>query len=663
MNPAVHVLPTPSAEYRRSALPAPRRLREGLERWLDAGWRGGRRTSVAERLDRAGRVQEREAAFAALSEKQLHGTLERLRKAWPAGPAGAEQLDEALAAIAAAARRVHGQNPYREQIMAALALEEGCLVEMATGEGKTLTLALAGVLAAWRRRPVHILTANDYLATRDAEALRGLYAFCGATVAAVTGEADPAERAKRYAADIVYTTSRELVADFLRDRLRYGAVRAGERRLLRAWLGAAGTPAGVVLRGLHTVLVDEADHLLIDEAVTPLIISAPRRDVALEETCREAARLAAGLRPGEDYDLDERDRAVRLRPAALRRLEEEWHPRTPILRGRRWRREWVEQALKAREFFQRDKHYAVQEGKVLIIDEGTGRTMAQRTWRQGLHQLVELKEGVALSPSSVTVASLSFQRFFRQVPRLAGVTGTARENARELWHIYRLPLVVAPTHRPSRRQMGELRVFLRGAERWAAVVTEIERLHGSGRPVLVGTRSVEASRELAEMIERRCINYQLLNAMHHRREAEIVAQAGQAGFVTVATNMAGRGTDIRLGAGVAEAGGLVVIATELHESGRVDRQLHGRCGRQGDPGEVIGFVALDDELLRRHAPRWMRWAADAVLRRSGGKPWVTAAARWVCHLAQARAQRRAYQARLEVLRHDRWIDEAFGAAE
>lgn len=654
---------TPSAEYRRSELPPARRLREGLEAWLD-GWVGrGRRATVAERFARAERVQERERDFAVLSEKQLRVRLDALRKTWVASAGSAARQEAALAAVSVAASRVLGQNPYREQLMAALALEEGCLVEMATGEGKTLTLALAAVLAAWRERPVHILTANDYLATRDAEALRELYAFCGVSVAAVTGALEPAARAAGYQRAVVYTTSRELVADFLRDRLRYGAVRGGERRLLRAWLGGPGAPAGVVLRGLHTVLVDEADHLLIDEAVTPLIISAPRRDAVMEETCREAARIAATLQAGEDYDANERDRTVRLRPAALRRLEEEWQPRAPILRGRRWRREWVEQALKAREFFQRDRHYAVEDGKVLIIDEGTGRTMAQRTWRQGLHQLIELKEGLAMSPSSVTVASLSFQRFFRQVPRLAGVTGTAWENRREFWRIYRLPLVQAPTHRPTRRRVAALRVFARGEARWAAVARKIEALHAVGRPVLVGTRSVEASRQLADTLRGRGLTIQLLNATHHRHEAEIVAQAGRAGAITVATNMAGRGTDIRLGAGVAESGGLVVIATERHESGRVDRQLFGRCARQGDPGEVHAFAALDDELMRRHVPEWARRAAVGALERAPLAEWPQALARWLCAVAQARAQRRTYRARLEVLRHDRWIDEAFGGLD
>lgn len=663
MNAAQSTFVTPSAEYRRSELPPARRLREGFEAWLDGFGRTTRRASVPERLARAERVQVREAEFAALSEKQLHARLGMLRREWTVAAPASELVETTLAGVAAAAKRILGQQPYREQVMAALALGEGCLVEMATGEGKTLTLALAAVVAAWRRRPVHVLTANDYLAARDAEALRELYAFCGVSVAAVTGALEPAERAARYRAEVVYATSRELVADFLRDRLRYGAVRGGERRLLRAWLGAAQVPAGVVLRGLDTVLVDEADHLLIDEAVTPLIISAPRRDAVLEETCREAARIAATLEAGVDYDLDERERAVRLRPATLRRLDEEWRPRAPILRGRRWRREWVEQALKAREFFQRDKHYAVEDGKVLIIDEGTGRTMAQRTWRQGLHQLIELKEAVAMSPSSVTVASLSFQRFFRQVPRLAGVTGTARENAREFWRIYRLPLVEAPTHRPSQRRVEPLRVFACGTERWAAVVHEIEALHATGRPVLVGTRSVEASRELAERLRARGLEPLLLNATHHRREAEIVAQAGQAGMITVATNMAGRGTDIRLGAGVAEAGGLVVIATERHESGRVDRQLYGRCARQGDPGEVHALAALDDELLRRHVPGWLRRAGVAALARRGESGWAQGFAGWLCDLAQARAQRRAYRARLEVLRHDRWIDESFGTRD
>jgi preprotein translocase subunit SecA len=323
-------------------------------------------------------------------------------------------------------------------------------------------------------------------------------------------------------------------------------------------------------------------------------------------------------------------------------------------RGEQRRAELVRTALVAREFFQRDRQYILSDGKVVIVDEFTGRPMPQRTWREGLHQAIEAKEGIELSDPTETVARMSFQRFFRCFHRLSGMTGTAWEAAAEFWQIYRLPVVRIPTNRPCVRRHWPDRIFREEASKWAAVADEIERIHRTGRPLLVGTRSVAASEHLARQLKSRGLEFHVLNATRLAEEAMIVSVAGERGRVTIATNMAGRGTDIRLGPGVAELGGLHVIATERHESGRVDRQLFGRSGRQGDPGSAQAFVSAEDELVRRHLPK----AAQRILRSTENRAFVKAA----FALAQRRAQRLAWKQRAAVLRSDAWLDEALSFA-
>ena len=518
---------------------------------------------------------------------------------------------EALAAIAEAAWRTVHLRAFPEQLMGVLALEDGCLAEMATGEGKTLTIGLAAALAAWRGGPVHVVTANDYLVERDAAWLGEFYALCGLKVGFVTGRMSAAERRVGYAADVTYTTSKEVVADFLRDRLQMGRVTEPSRRLIRQLQRPGHDPdAALVMRGLETAIVDEADHVLIDEAVTPLIISREAPGGELGDACRRAAEMAAGLVKGRDYLVDSRWKDVELTDAAKDRLATLTAGFSGIWRSPARREELVTTALTAREFFLRDHQYVIgADGKIVIVDEATGRVMPQRTWKQGLHQAIEAKEGVALTPPTETLARLSFQRFFRLYPRLCGLTGTAREAAGELWQTYRLPVVTIPSHRPCIRFRAPERVFATAEEKWACVVETIRAACASGQPVLAGTRSVEASEHLARLLEAAEVPFQLLNAVQHEREAAIIAAAGQAGRVTIATNMAGRGTDIKLTPGVAERGGLFVIATEAHESGRIDRQLFGRSARQGEPGRAQMIVCLEDDLVVRHVARPVRAAA------------------------------------------------------
>jgi preprotein translocase subunit SecA len=418
--------------------------------------------------------------------------------------------------------------------------------------------------------------------------------------------------------------------------------------------------SGLVMRGLFSAIVDEADHALIDDAVTPLIISRKQPNPSLQAACVAAGAISDSLQRGVDYSADPQFQEILLLAAGETKVSQAHLD--GIWSGPGRRRELIGQALQAREFFHRGHQYLIAEGKVVIVDESTGRQMPQRTWRGGLHQAIEAKEGLKITDPSETLARLSFQRFFRFFEHLAGVTGTAREAAGEFWQIYGLPIVAIPTHRPCIREQWPDRLFTRGAEKWRAVAQEIERLRRLGRPILAGTRSIAASEHLAGLLDERRLPHSVLNAEQFEEEASIIARAGERGRITIATNMAGRGTDIRLGSGVSELGGLHVIATEKHESRRVDRQLFGRAGRQGDPGSAQAFASLDDELLK-HAPAWLRARARTAL----GAGWPAAirvAGRVVAH-AQKRAGRRAAAQRRRLLEQDLSLDEnlAFAGAE
>ncbi len=655
---------TPSQLRRRIAHRRPARLLKGLDAQVHAVVGLCRRlpTALAALRRQAEAADQQEKHWQTLTDHHLHEQLMGFRERFCRGGDPAEAcLPQALAAIREAASRKLGLHPFPVQLTGALALHRGYLAEMATGEGKTLTAGLAAVLAGWTRRPCHIVTVNDYLVQRDADWIRPLYTFCGVRVGTVTAAMAPPERVKGYGADVTYVTSKELLADFLRDRLRLGSVSDPSRHLLRSLLRPRqATEDGLVMRGLHTAIVDEADSVLIDEAVTPLIISAPRKNPLLDEAVVVARELANGLQPQENYRVDARHREIEFTSTGRRKLATHCAQLPGLWRGQARREELIRQGLVARELFHRDKQYIVAEGKIVIVDEFTGRPMPQRTWRQGLHQAIEAKEGLPLSDPSETIARLSFQRFFRCFHRLSGMTGTAREAAAEFWQIYHLPVVTIPTNRPCIREHWPDRVFPNEAAKWDAIVTEVTRLHTSGRPVLVGTRSVAASEHLAGLLAVREVPCNVLNAVRHHEEATIVAMAGQPGRVTIATNMAGRGTDIKLGHGVQALGGLHVLATERHESGRVDRQLFGRAARQGDPGSAQAFLSLQDEVLQRYLPRtWKPLLQRALPTRAPGHQSL---GRFAFGAAQRRAQGLAFKQRQSVLRTDTWLDESLSFA-
>ena len=556
-----------------------------------------------------------------------------------------------FALVREAAARTVGQRHFDVQLVGGWAMLNGMLAEMETGEGKTLTATLAAATAALAGRAVHVVTVNDYLAERDAEFTRLIYEALGLTVGCVKQGMDPDARRAAYRCDIAYCSNKEVAFDYLRDRMVLG----GKPRPIASRIEAlAGEDPGrrLLLRGLQFAIVDEADSVLVDEARTPLILSAQARQGQEEVMHRDALTLARELAP-EDFRIGEQ--GVDIADSGLAKLETLSEPLSGVWRGPRRREQLVRQALTALHVFERDKHYLVREGKVVIIDENTGRLMPDRSWEQGLHQLIELKEGCEMTGRRDTLARISYQRFFRRYVHLAGMTGTAREVARELWAVYRLRVATIPTHKPGRRRRAADRVYGSSERKWRAVVGRVRELREAGRPVLIGTRSVKASERLAAHLDEAGLAYRLLNARQDRDEAEIIAGAGEAGCLTVATNMAGRGTDIKLGAGVAEAGGLHVIATELNDSARIDRQLFGRCARQGDPGSCEAILALDEDLVASFFP-----AAAAALGRFGRIP--RSIGRLAFGIAQWRAERAHSRARRDLLDMDDYLGDMLAFA-
>jgi preprotein translocase subunit SecA len=660
----------PGAQWRTLSAPLrPTRLPTGL----DAIWTAleGRVRNLQPRrrwyMERAARVMELgRQTFLDIPDARLREESQLLRETLRRGREQPADIDRAYALISEVSYRQLKMRPFQVQVAAALALYDGCVAELATGEGKTLVATLPASVAGWRGRGCHVITVNDYLAARDAEKMSPIYRFCGLSVAHIDGEMKPDQRRRNYAADITYCTNKEVTADFLRDRLTMGRTRTLATALLAKMVDGGSQPTDrLVMRGLECAIIDEADSILIDEAVTPLIISGEGPNAEQVEAFRQAAGFASQLQNQEHFQINNRWREVTLTPSGSDRLAELAADAGGIWAGRRRREEIVTQALTAKELFLLGQQYVIQEGKVVIVDEFTGRLMPDRTWRDGLHQAVEAKEALEVQPPKLTLARISFQRFFRMYRKLCGMTGTAQESGAELWQTYRMPVVQIPTNRPSIRRYEPDRLFATQDQRWAAVVAELRELHAKGVPVLIGTRSVEASEKLSTLLQVQGIASQVLNAVRHAEEAQIVAGAGQPGRVTVATNMAGRGTDIALGRGVAELGGLHVIATERHESRRIDRQLFGRAARQGDPGWAAALVSCDDELIKRHAPWWARRLLKAWAAAAGDKGTRSIAARKLLALCQRRAQAAARRQRRLVLQSDDWLDEnlAFAGAE
>ncbi|EHQ92236.1 preprotein translocase subunit SecA [Desulfosporosinus youngiae] len=522
-------------------------------------------------------INSLEPTIQALSDDELRGKTAEFRGRLERGEDLNSLLPEAFAVVREAGRRVIEQRHYDVQLIGGMVLHDSRIAEMRTGEGKTLVATLPAYLNALTGKGVHVITVNDYLARRDSEWMGRIHKFLGLSVGLVVHGLNYEERRNSYASDIVYGTNNEFGFDYLRDNM-------------------VTRPEALVQRELHYAIVDEVDSILIDEARTPLIISG-EADKPTELYFR-VAMIIPRLKPEEDYKVIEKERVVTLTEKGVSRVEsmlgvdnlyEDIH--TELAHH-------VNQALKAHTLFKRDRDYVVKDGEVIIVDEFTGRLMFGRRYSEGLHQAIEAKEGVKIEKESQTLATITFQNYFRMYDKLSGMTGTAMTEEPEFRKIYKLDVVEIPTNKPLLRK-DEPDVIYRTEEgKFLAVVDSIIEKHAKGQPLLVGTVSVEKSEHLSKLLERRGVPHQVLNAKFHEKEAEIVAQAGQHGMVTIATNMAGRGTDIILGEGIAEIGGLHIIGTERHESRRIDNQLRGRAGRQGDPGSTQFFISLEDDLMR-----------------------------------------------------------------
>jgi preprotein translocase subunit SecA len=516
-------------------------------------------------------------------------------------------LPETFALVREAAWRSVQMRHFDVQLLAGIVLVEGAVAEIETGEGKTLVATLPLTLRALGGEGALLATANDYLAERDAEWMGPVYRMLGLSVGVVLSKMSRDERRRAYDCDITYGTAREFGFDFLRDRLELRNNNSLPFTLPAAAPATVPTASALdhiggaaIQREPHFILVDEADSLMIDEARTPLIISgsAPSAAGTPPEVYHWCARESQRFEESLHFEVDEERHTIELTPEGrglARTLPVPDELRSvplPVLCDH------LERALFVQRHFHRDRHYVVREKEVVIVDEFTGRLAEGRRWQGGVHQAVEAREGLPISSATWNLARITVQDFFLRFRHLAGMTGTAVAASRELRKLYRLRTASIATHRPPRRIVAPVRVFATCDEKWSAITHDVARAKSAGRPVLVGTRTIEASEVLSRRLTEAGIEHQVLNARHPEQEAGIVARAGERGRVTVATNMAGRGTDIRLEDGVSELGGLLVIGTEMHESARIDRQLCGRCGRQGDPGEFRQFVALDDELLQ-----------------------------------------------------------------
>jgi preprotein translocase subunit SecA len=516
-------------------------------------------------------------------------------------------LVEAFALVREAAKRTIKQRHYDVQLVGGAAIHARSIAEMETGEGKTLVATLPAYLNALQGKGVHVITVNDYLAHRDADWMGPIYRLLGLTVGCIqTGMSDGSRRAA-YACDITYGTSKEFGFDFLRDELKRLQLGDTHRKSFeQAFLGRGGHMEAEmpVQRTHHYAIVDEADSILIDEARTPLIIGANNQPTQEEAAAYYGAdQLAATLVRTKDFKYDPQERKAELNASGRRKVQAVGGHSSFVTLTVDGLYEYVERALRAQIAYLRDRDYVVVNGEVVIVDEFTGRMMPGRQWQDGLHQAIQAKERLEITLETITAARVTVQDFFLRYKKLSGMTGTASSDARELRKIYKVHVFKVPTNRRGRRVWVLDRVFSTEDEKFRAVADQIIDWNKHGVPVLIGTRSIEKSEKLSGLLNAAGIEHQVLNAKNHEIEAQIVAQAGQRGKVTVATNMAGRGTDIKLGEGVAELGGLHVVGTERHESRRIDRQLAGRCARQGDPGFCQFFVSVEDEIVEAYGEK------------------------------------------------------------
>ena len=544
-----------------------------LKKWIESDRRELRRINKI-----ANKVESYAKQMSELTDEQLQAKTDEFRERYKKGESLDHMLPEAFAVSREGAKRVLGLYPFHVQIMGGIVLHEGNIAEMRTGEGKTLTATMPVYLNAISGKGVHVITVNEYLSKRDATEMGQLYNWLGCSVGINNSEMSPDQKREAYKADIMYSTNSEIGFDYLRDNM---AVYKEDQ----------------VQRGLNYALVDEVDSILIDEARTPLIISGP--GTGTSKLYKQTDRFVKQLKKDVDYKIDLESKTVSLTDEGIKKAEKYFNLKNLYDPENTALTHHLDQALRANYIMLLDKDYVVQDGEVLIVDSFTGRVMEGRRFSDGLHQAIEAKEGVEIQEENKTMANITYQNLFRMYNKLAGMTGTAKTEQEEFREIYNMETITIPTNRPVQRKDEPDLLYPTLQSKFAAVVDRIKKLHAKGQPILVGTVAVETSEYLSQLLDKENIPHVVLNAKNHAKEAEIVKNAGQKGAVTIATNMAGRGTDIKLGPGVREIGGLAVIGTERHESRRIDNQLRGRSGRQGDPGLSQFYLSLEDDLMKR----------------------------------------------------------------
>jgi preprotein translocase subunit SecA len=617
------------------------------------------------------KVNEQEAAVSALADEQLRDKTEAFRKELQEGKTVDDILPEAFAVVREAAKRVLGERHYDVQIMGGAALHQHAIAEMRTGEGKTLVATLPVYLNALSGKGVHVITVNDYLSRRDAVWMGQVYTFLGLSVGVINSQTSflydpshtegsaedeerdetggfkvqydflrPCTRREAYYADITYGTNNEFGFDYLRDNIEYDVANLRQREH-------------------HFAIVDEIDSILIDEARTPLIISAPAE--ASESLYQQFAVIARKFSEGEDFTKDEKVRAIQLTDKGIEKAERELGLDNIYTDAGIKYVHHLETAVRAKALFERDRHYVVRDNEVVIVDEFTGRMQPGRRWSDGLHQAVEAKEGVSVQRESRTFASITYQNYFRMYDKLAGMTGTAETSAEEFYSVYKLDVVQIPTNKEIARKDYNDLIFQNERGKFKAIARHVRKLHEKGQPVLIGTASIEKNEELATYLSREGIPHEVLNAKNHEREGEIIAQAGRKSMVTIATNMAGRGVDIKLGGNpqtkeayeeIKSLQGLFVLGTERHEARRIDNQLRGRAGRQGDPGETQFYVSLDDHLMRVFGNNEMVKSIMAKATQSEDEPFEFGMISKQIESAQKRIEGFNFDARKRILAYD-----------
>ena len=597
-----------------------------LRKWIESDRRELRRINKI-----ANKVESYADEMSKLTDDELQAKTPELKQKLKNGATLDQLLPESFAVAREGAKRVLGLYPFHVQIMGGIVLHEGNIAEMKTGEGKTLTATMPVYLNALSGKGVHVITVNEYLSQRDAEEMGKLYKWLGCTVGVNGAEKTPEEKRAAYQCDIMYSTNSEIGFDYLRDNM---AVYKEDQ----------------VQRGLNYCIVDEVDSILIDEARTPLIISGP--GTGTSKLYKQTDKFVKQLKKDDDYKIDLESKTVSLTDEGIKKaekyfnLENLYNPENTALTHH------LDQALRANYIMLRDKDYVVSDGEVLIVDSFTGRVMQGRRFSDGLHQAIEAKEGVEIQEENKTMANITYQNLFRMYNKLSGMTGTARTEMEEFREIYNMEVITIPTNRPVARKDEPDLLYPTLDSKFSAVVKRIKKLHEKGQPILVGTVAVETSEHLSHLLDQAHIPHVVLNAKNHKKEADIIKNAGQVGAVTIATNMAGRGTDIKLGPGVKELGGLAVIGTERHESRRIDNQLRGRSGRQGDPGLSQFYLSLEDDLMRRFGGDRIKAFLDRM--KVEGDDAVIKS-RFLTHQvesAQKRVEGNNYDSRKNVLQYD-----------